>query len=356
MAIYELKDIIDIRTGDLKKEDQVDNGKFNLYTRGKEIFKTDKVTTNGENVILPSECSFVPHYYDGKIGVHHKVYFIKTKSNILLSKYLYYLLTKNIELISREAHGTTFKKIKMENIKKLKFNIPSIMQQKYIINIIEPKEELYIKYSKLVDISSYEKFVKTWFNLINIIEPFERVLEHNKNTKRKMDLVISLISEIVNLRELYSFSIENLFQFEVCKGNIIQKEKLNNYRNQYFSCSNNVYFSDAMNNCGNSLLITTRGTITTHLAYNDWYATNNIYSIRGEYIYIANLQIRNKLKSLVGGSAIPMISKKQIQNISIKIDKETNLLMGKFYKIAYLLEKINRCILNIIKNLILVLI
>ena len=78
-----------------------------------------------------------------------KILVIRSKNEIILSKYLYFLLTLklNFQIVSiAKSRSGTFPQITFSEISKIKTYIPSLKEQKFIIGIIERNEKLFLKY------------------------------------------------------------------------------------------------------------------------------------------------------------------------------------------------------------------
>ena len=152
------------------------------------------------------------------------------------------------------------------------------------------------------------------------------------------------------------FSLEfNKFCFiKNCKGKI-QQSKEGTYR--YYNCSSNVSFIDNYNEYSNNddlLIITTRGTITSHIIPRNtyFYATNNLMIFKGEGIHCFDYWFKNNKKSIISGTSIPMITKKDLNFLNFAYDKNIEELLQKINNLIFFFEKIKNIISIIIKKLI----
>ena len=147
---YKLGDICNVKTGNMNKIDAKEDGKYNFFTRSVNILKSDRYTADGNFTIIPGEGVFMPLYAEGKIAVHQRVYYIEANKNFSRDKYLYYWWTKNAFLLNLSAVGTTVKSLRLNNLIKPIIKLPDIETQQQIIDIIEPfekmlnKEKIYI--------------------------------------------------------------------------------------------------------------------------------------------------------------------------------------------------------------------
>ena len=262
----------------------------------------------GNAVILDLEKAFIDD----------KFFNIKTSPN-LSKKYLQYWLLKNKKEISELGYGTTFKVLYLEPFKKYidKIFFPHLDEQQEIINIIEPFERLKEIFSKKS----------------------------------------SLLNEIKDKNKIYkSFkSFKDLIYVESSKGPIL---KTNNYKNKYryFNCSSNISFCNTYNKeyDFDSLIITTRGTITSHIVpkNNKFYATNNILIYKGCGINCFDIYFKRNFKKFINGTAIPMITKTDLQEIKFSYLKEAETLLSKINSLDFCTQKLVNKINYIIQLLI----
>ena len=140
---------------------------------------------------------------------------------ILLKKYLFYWMLKNIKNIG--TISSVFKQLTINEINKIKINLPDLKIQKSIIGIIERNEKLFLKYSNCVRIDTLKNVQSDMKNLIGIIEPIENLENKLINIKNK------LIELLINL---YNYSNNNQISF-----NSVIKILISKYENQinYFA-------------------------------------------------------------------------------------------------------------------------
>ena len=96
----------------------------------------------------------------------------KNDEAIILNKYLMYWFKMNKKLILSKLGGSVMMILTSNTINDFEINVPSLGEQRKIIDIIEPKEVLYKKYSNIINIDSYDSFIKSRSVLIDIIELF----------------------------------------------------------------------------------------------------------------------------------------------------------------------------------------
>ncbi len=104
-------------------------------------------------------------------------------------KYVYfYLLNKNWKM---NISSTTRPLITKTNWLSFKIKLPTIENQKKIIDIIEPIENLFIKYPNTINISSYELAKNDVKIIIDIIEPAEIMNNQIKIISKKIEFLLS---------------------------------------------------------------------------------------------------------------------------------------------------------------------
>ncbi len=197
---------------------------------------------------------------------------------------------------------------------------------------------MFLKYNRVIDISNLDNFKKSWNNLINIIEPFERLKEIFSKKS-------SLLNEIKDKNKIYKpfKSFKDLIYVESSKGSIL---KTNSYKNKYryFNCSSNISFCNTYNKeyDFDSLIITTRGTITSHIVpkNNKFYATNNILIYKGCGINCFDIYFKRNFKKFINGTAIPMITKTDLQEIKFFYLKEDEILLSKINSLDFVYKKL----------------
>ena len=363
---YKLGDICVVKNGTKNKEDCSKNGKYNFYTRSKIVLKSNDWTVDGECTIIPGEGIFYPLWNNGKAAIHQRVYYIKSNELILKNKYLYYWWFKNSWILYQNAVGTTVKSLRMNNFIDPKIKLPNIQTQQAIINIIEPKEDLFLKYHKVVDITTLETFTSSWANLINIIEPFELLKQNFYNKKNKLINLINYLYKYNSQnsdKENYLLSMTNLFNKKYENQNMyIETSNINenmSITNKIKEISKNKKPSRAnLSPKNNSLIFAKlRGSQKIFPIYDKKY-TNYVYST-GFYNISANdldwylLGFLNSKDFIIqknnnsSGTLMQGITIKDLNKIKIKIPKNKY----KLNSIVKTISKIN-LVIEIISNLI----
>ena len=209
MDIVKLGNLCNISTGNLNKEDENKKGEYKFYTRSTNIIKSDSYSFDGEYVVIPGEGVFIPLWNKGKCAVHQRVYVINSKNiNILKNKYLFYWWSKNNQILYKESTGSTVKSLRKINFESPLIKLIKINDQQSIIDIIEPKEELFLKFKNLVRIDNIENCKNDIKELIDIIEPFEEEKSIRENMNRTLLKLIknhnsnNILDEKITLNDL----------------------------------------------------------------------------------------------------------------------------------------------------------
>ncbi len=126
-------------------------------------------------------------FSDDEYSFNQQVAYISVLDKGILPKYLFYKFINDESLIKNYMFGTTVKHLNKRIIENIDTQIPSINNQQKIIDIIEPKEYLYKKYSNLINIDNYDSLIKSWNILIDIIEPFEVMQNYINQKLNKMN-------------------------------------------------------------------------------------------------------------------------------------------------------------------------
>ena len=131
--------------------------------------------------------------YPGQIPVCASNAFICFKSNKKAKlKYLWYKLNapKFINYMIQHVRGTIHPSVNLNDFLNYKLQLPDLHIQQKIIDIIEPKEKLFLQFPNCVRIDSFENCKKDLQNLIDIIEPILKM-------KNCLDIIMKKIKSIL---------------------------------------------------------------------------------------------------------------------------------------------------------------
>ena len=202
MSIYKLGELLESEPIYGANEKALKQGNFRYFRQ------TDIITGNPEFYVNKHHNKFMLYndFFISRAGTiksyyHNKKekwvfagYLVKYKFNkaLVINKYIYYWSLgegKNqINILKQE--GSTMPKFNPPLAKKLVINLPDLKTQQKIIDIIEPKEKLFLQFPNCVRINSFENCKKDLQNLIDIIEPIIKI-------KNCLDIVIKKIKLIL---------------------------------------------------------------------------------------------------------------------------------------------------------------
>ncbi|MDQ7982885.1 MAG: hypothetical protein REH79_01530 [Spiroplasma sp.] len=102
-----------INTGKLNADAAVGNGKFNFYTCGERILKTNSSSFSGRNIILSGNGKIFTWIYNGIFDAYQRVYILKEKKDFYTT---FYSLNKELDNLRQRSNGAVIKFIKKEDI------------------------------------------------------------------------------------------------------------------------------------------------------------------------------------------------------------------------------------------------
>ena len=330
MEIVKLEDICEIKTGNKNKEDESNYGKYPFYTRSTKILKSDDYTIDYKSTIIPGEGVFIPLFNEGKAAVHQRVYIIKAKKEYILDKYLYYWWFLNKNILYKEAVGSTVKSLRKSNFEKPKINLPSIIVQKAIIDIIEPFElKLSQIKNKLTHIENITNQIINYdYKIINLFKDEEILFSKGINFKKGM------ISERkTNLLFINVASINN---------------NPNKYINEEFLNLKNVEIGDVILSLdGNTGLVNNFLTGINGYGYK---IVSNKYSNFQLYYSLLSKINQDIIKQNSHGTTIKHASKAKDQ--ILLLDFKNNNLLKSLYELDIKYKEISKKLTKIINLLI----
>ncbi|MCL8215526.1 restriction endonuclease subunit S [Mesoplasma whartonense] len=203
MAIYKLGEI-----GELKySKSFVANGNdsdFPIFATGGIVGYTKIPTFESNSIILPRVGTMSIYFTNKKHSTKNTAFSFKTKDDTT-TKYIYYLMS-SIDF-SIFSIGSAVPRLTSNFWNQYFINLPPLEEQQKIIDIIAPKEELFLKFSNTIRVDNFEHTKNDLKNLIDIIEPIEKLIDSINFAKKK---TISLISKMGELSLLASKNIESI--------------------------------------------------------------------------------------------------------------------------------------------------
>lgn len=310
-----------------------------------------KLICNKGDLVISKACDVgeVSYIIYENTAIYRALTKLEPDENILIKKYLFYNLIKHKKYFETLANGTTIKTISLDVIKDYVLILPDKSIQQSIIDIIEPKEKLFLKYHELIDITDIDNFHKTWKNLIDIIEPFEHLINQYKRKKEIFNYIIknydvesqnckilSTIATIKTGKRNANFAVTNgNYSFFTCS---VEKE---------FKC--NDYSFD-----GEYLIVAGNGDVGNVSYFNGkfdaYQRTYLINSIFFGNIYYSLIKNKDYFLKSSNGSVIKFLTIDKLNNLIINLDENLNYFRVLIIRFVFLVEKII-CLLNKIVGL-----
>lgn len=178
IMLKSLGDICNIEQGNSLTKNDMINGDFNVIGGGKIIGTHNKKNRDGNEITLTRVGDININFMETPYYLTDNGFSIKSKTNLLLIKYLYYLLKNNNELIQKSYRGTAQKVISKTNLKLIKVPIPTIERQKEIVKNIEELNDENTKLQEKIkeNINKTKQIMKGIVKtIINDTEPIDEV-------------------------------------------------------------------------------------------------------------------------------------------------------------------------------------
>ena len=131
-------DLTKIRTGKLDANAASEDGQYPFFTCSREPLKISTYSYDCECVLVAGNGDLNVKYYNGKFDAYQRTYIIEDNgSGKLFMPYLYYFMEGYIEELRKQAIGGVIKYIKLGNLTDALIELPSIEEQKAIVDILE---------------------------------------------------------------------------------------------------------------------------------------------------------------------------------------------------------------------------
>jgi len=164
-----LGDLYKINTGKANTVDQVEDGQYSFFGRGKKIMKSNSYLYDCDAIIIAGEgTSFFPKQFSGKFNLHQRAYAIHSSNGKVDIQYLNYFLFFNEKYFQNVAVGATAKSLRLRHFTDLEIPFPSINEQKRIVEKLDACMEQIDKAIKNVEqnIQNAEELFKSQLNEI----------------------------------------------------------------------------------------------------------------------------------------------------------------------------------------------
>lgn len=131
-------DLTKIKTGKLDANVSSEDGKYPFFTCSKEPLKISTYSYDCECVLVAGNGDLNVKYYNGKFDAYQRTYIIEANgSGKLYMPYLYYFMEDYIDELRKQAIGGVIKYIKLANLIDALIELPSVDEQKSIVEILK---------------------------------------------------------------------------------------------------------------------------------------------------------------------------------------------------------------------------
>ena len=145
-------EITKIKTGKLDANATSADGKYPFFTCSKDPLRINSYSYYCECVLVAGNGDLNVKYYNGKFDAYQRTYIIEDNSNgLLYMPYLYHFLEGYIGELRKQSIGGVIKYIKLGNLTDVLVELPSIVEQKYIVNLMNISLELIELRKKTID-------------------------------------------------------------------------------------------------------------------------------------------------------------------------------------------------------------
>lgn len=155
-------DLTKIRTGKLDANASSEDGQYPFFTCSREPLKISTYSYDCECVLVAGNGDLNVKYYNGKFDAYQRTYIIEDNSSgKLYMPYLYYFMEDYIEELRKQSIGGVIKYIKLGNLTDALIELPSIYEQKAIVEIFEKVKNVIDMHTE--EIITLDKLIKARF-------------------------------------------------------------------------------------------------------------------------------------------------------------------------------------------------
>jgi len=138
--VVKVGDILNVQTGKMNAQDQVENGKYPFFTRSVDVQTIDTFAYDTEALFIAGEGNFKVKYYNGKFNLHQRTYMLTSIKDANIKFLLNAIQPKVNKLISTSV-GSTVQSLRKPLIEDLKIPFPPLKEQEKIADILSTADE-----------------------------------------------------------------------------------------------------------------------------------------------------------------------------------------------------------------------
>ena len=138
MKLVKLGNLASIQTGKIDVNKAVEGGTFPFFTCSRDVYRINDAPFEGKAVLVAGNGDLNVKYYEGKFNAYQRTYFLFVNDeNELLPRYLYWFLESYVGQLRSESIGSTIKYIKMGNLTDAEIPLPSLEEQREIVEKLD---------------------------------------------------------------------------------------------------------------------------------------------------------------------------------------------------------------------------
>ena len=282
------------------------------------------------------------------IAYHDGFLKIIPDQDFVLKKYLFYKLIIDRPKLISLGNGAVFINLSTEILKKWEVKLPLLQTQQKIIDIIEQKNELFLKFPNTVRIDTFEHTKNDLKNLIDIIEPLEILSAKIKSTKK---VIISLLKMVANNKvEKTNEPLINHLTFEKGKNGPKEFEREGTPFLDVRTLNTRIpskFIKDQPNTFKGDILLSLDATV----GLVDWFIegfNGYLYNLKSNHLtkteILLNVLNRTNKKIIemnATGSTIKHASKAKKEMLYFKLNHEWKNITNTLFKLLLVVEEID---------------
>jgi type I restriction enzyme S subunit len=141
-----LEEMVRFKTGRLNSNAAKSDGMFPFFTCSQDTYRTDTWSFDGEYVLLAGNNAagvYPLKYFDGKFDAYQRTYAIRSiDEEKLLTRYLYYALRLQLELMKSISTGVATKFLTLSLLDRTQIPVPPISTQRKTVAILSAYDDL----------------------------------------------------------------------------------------------------------------------------------------------------------------------------------------------------------------------
>ncbi|WPL38897.1 restriction endonuclease subunit S [Malacoplasma iowae] len=310
------------------------------YITREAVFENNIVMSEKNDILMTILGNFYFMYCLSNYAYNQQVALIKLKSNVLLSRYLYYYLLKNKKQFDMNSIGTTVKHLNKKIIENTKLKVIDIETQQQIIDIIEPFENYKDTISKEVELildvgERFATFIDKTIKLSEISN-----ITSGSAPPQKEKYWINGTIPFINIKDLtntpfvtQSSIFMNQYGFDKYNCKIVTKNSI--LIGKVGPEKNKVSLSSGG--------FVANGAIRIVTPYNLKDISQIFFNIRNKDVY---------LRKLAHGAVQQQLNTKQLEEFDINFDRNFNEFYNAMANLVKTKIKIKNCLSIIIEKLI----